>query len=173
MFQPSFVGRLFQQHRPRTDIHFANCHSATYAWDMNQKRENRLHWLRRSLLILCLSVCACQDQENALAPRQEDPWGRQPDPMLAPVEDIHAPTLKVLLSQGYVIVDQRESPDVGPRCKGDCFDALYLGKEGGPSDRTPLAEYACPGTDEHSDQWKCRTLRPPYTPNGGFKPEVR
>jgi hypothetical protein len=140
---------------------------------MNPKRERRLPWSRRYLLILCLSVCACQDRESASKPREEDPLERQPDPMLAPVEEADAPTLKALLSQGYVVVDQRESPDVGPHCEGDCFDAVYLGKDGGPSDKTPLAEYACPGTAEHSDQWKCRILRPPYTPNGGFKPEVR
>lgn len=134
---------------------------------------NLPRWIRSAPAMLCLTLCACQDVTSVSEGRREDPWGRQPDPMLAPVEEAHAPTVKELIRQGYLVVDQRESADYGPPCNGDCFDALYLGKEGGPSNKQPLAEFACPGTDENSDLWKCRILRPPYVPNAGFKPESR
>jgi len=101
-----------------------------------------------------------------------DPWGRVPDPMLAPVDGA-APTVGELLGRGYVVVGMREAAyPCGPDCTGDGFSALYLGKDLGP-DRPSLAEYACPGMDRHRDTWKCRVLPTPFVPNGGFAPDGR
>ena len=91
--------------------------------------------------------------------------------MLAPVDGA-GPTVSELLGRDYVVVGMREvGYACGPDCTGDGFSALYLGKDAGP-DKPSLAEYACPGTGQHSDTWKCRTLPTPYVPNGGLAPEV-
>lgn len=119
------------------------------------------------LLVPFLVVTACGDD----SPRHAgDPWGRKPDPALAPVTDVDAPIVQELYREGYLIVGQREvGCDAGPDVACDGFDALYLGRD--KIDEGSAAEFACPGTEAPVDQWKCRRLNPPYVPNGGFKPE--
>lgn len=119
--------------------------------------------LLRPAILLILLASACD---------RTDPRGREPDPALAPVSDTNARTVKELLAAGYFIVDQRETAcDAGPGIACDGFDAVYLGKEAGTEKDEP-AEFACPGTEAPSDDWKCRELDPPYVPNGGFRPLV-
>lgn len=121
------------------------------------------------LLIPFLFIAACGvDTSND----RSDPWGREPDPALAPVTDVDAATVRELYREGYLIVDQRETGcDAGPEVHCDGFSALYLGRDNETDEDSP-AEFACPGTKAPVDQWKCRRLDPPYVPNGGFKPEA-
>ena len=103
--------------------------------------------------------------------RAGDPWGRTPDPMLAPVSE--GPTVEALFARDLVVVGLREvGYACGDDCTGDGFDALYLGPETGP-DQPGLATYACPEVRGPSRQWKCRALPTPYEPNGGFAPAAR
>ena len=77
---------------------------------------------------------------------------------LAPVLEANAPVVSELLSSGLVIVDMHEvACEAGPDVACDGFDALYLGREAGPDDRG-VALFACPGTEEDSDNWKCREV---------------
>lgn len=122
--------------------------------------------MKRLLFTLLLVTSGCESD------RTSDPWGREPDPALAPVTDPQAPTVKELLAAGFFVVDQRETAcDAGPGIACDSSDAVYLGREE-EIDKDGPAHFACPGTDAPSDNWKCRALDPPYVPNGGFKPVV-
>lgn len=132
----------------------------------------RMKEMRRKLplvlLIPFLVITACGvDSSSDLS----DPWGREPDPALAPVTDVDAAIVKELFREGYLIVDQRETGcDAGPDVHCDGFSALYLGRDNEAGEES-AAEFACPGTKAPVDQWRCRRLDPPYVPNGGFKPE--
>ena len=120
----------------------------------------------RLAIVLVLLTSACNGPNESSA----DPWGREPDPALALVSERDAPTVKALVARGFLIVDERGAAcDGGSNAICDGFDALYLGRENG-RDGEALAEFACPGTEAPSDEWKCRELDPPYVPNGGFRP---
>ena len=100
-------------------------------------------------------------------------WSAEFDPNLKPVTDRKAPTLRRLIDEGYYIVDSHEVGfSCGPGCTGDGFNAVYLGAQNHPEDSSNLANFVCPGTNKHSDTWKCRALVPPYVPNGGQRIEV-
>jgi len=133
---------------------------------MEEMRQN----LPLGLLFSFFFMTACGIDTSS---DRSDPWGREPDPALSPVSDLNAPTVKELIDQeGFLIVDQRETGcDAGPDVHCDGFSALYLGREGKVDEQSP-AEFACPGTEAPSDQWKCRRLDPPYVSNGGFKPDA-
>ncbi|XHS00642.1 hypothetical protein ACFB49_22410 [Sphingomonas sp. DBB INV C78] len=110
-------------------------------------------------------LCACQERSS------RDPMGRVPDPMLSPVTDADAPTVKAIEGRGYEIVGMREAacdPRTTRACTG--FDALYLGRGGVEVNKSSVAEFACPGTSDPIEEWKCRILDPPYVPNDGFAP---
>lgn len=122
----------------------------------------------RLAIMLALLASACHGPKEHGA----DARGREFDPALRPVHDPSARTVKDLLAAGFLIVDVREiGCDAGPGIVCDGFDALYLGKDGA-IDKVDLAEFACPGTEAPSDDWKCRKLDPPYVPNGGFPPVI-
>lgn len=122
--------------------------------------------LSRLALLLALFASACDTSKD----KKTDPWGREPDPALTPVNDVRARRVKELLAAGFVIVDQHETAcDAGPGIACDGVDAVYLGRESGV-DKDDLAEFACPGIKAPYDEWKCRELDSPYVPNGGFRP---
>lgn len=134
------------------------------------------HFMRQTLkrfvmpLLLVLTACGSSNAVND-TPHEPDIYGREPDPALVPVTDLNAKKVRELLNAGLLIVGQREAAcysGLFTTCDG--FDALYLGKDQG---QHSLADYACPGTKEPSDEWKCRRLNPPYEPNGGFKPNIK
>jgi hypothetical protein len=130
--------------------------------------------MRTTLAVaLALFLCsACSDPNPVIHSKDKVDYGHKPDPMLAPVTSANAPTVRELLSNGYEVVDQRETSEVcGRNCLSEGFDALYLGKIETPViDGGKLANYACPGTEDESDNWKCRALDPPYRPSGGLVP---
>lgn len=120
---------------------------------------------RISLAITAIFLCACQNEADSHADKR--------DPNLDPVTEADALTVGALRAEGYVIIDYRErAGDCGIGCYADGFDAVYLGREGGPDAKETLAEYACPELGENADDWKCRALNPPYVPNAGFKPNT-
>lgn len=114
--------------------------------------------------ILCLTLSACKSDSPTFT------WSGNMDPNLKPVLDPNAPTVGHLTNKGYLIVDGYEvGLSCGPNCDGDGFSAVYLGSKGDLTGDKRLADYACPGTAEDFEKWRCRALIPPYVPNGGLR----
>lgn len=101
--------------------------------------------MKAILLLAAFSVAACGEESL-------------PQHGLAPVSETDAPLVGDLIGSGLQIVEMNEvACDAGPEVYCDGFDALYLGRASGPDDKGVIM-YECPGTDEPSDNWKCRKV---------------
>jgi hypothetical protein len=119
-------------------------------------------------LLIFFSICSCSEGKDYY--ESDIPYDQR-DPNLSPVTDENAPRIGDLIARGYLVVDQRDAlVSCGFWCSHEGFDALYLGKETGVEKE--VAEFACPGTDDKSNEWKCRALSPPYVPNSGYRPGI-
>lgn len=115
--------------------------------------------MRQTILFSTALLVACNQVSGENA---EDKSG---NPRLRPVTEMNSPTFGELRAKGYVIVDfVPTSFDCGKDCIGHAFESVFMGKET-KSDNQSLIEFACPGTKQEIDDWKCRSLR--ETSNNG------